>query len=252
MKDPMHLEDEQVQRLLHGELGGAETSVRDHLGGCPECRSRLAEAEREEQWVLDRIRRLDHGQPRVSLEDVVAANARRAPAWGRLAAGIFLALVAAGVAYAAPGSPLPRVIDRLIQLMSPARDAAVDTTGSRPAAESHAGIAVEPGERLTIELAPGQALDTVVVSLSNGAEVVVRARGGTTTFTSDPDRLAVKHAGEPGTLEIQVPRASPLVELRMGSYRLWLKQGSRITSEVPPDSEGRYRLPLTFPNRRSR
>jgi hypothetical protein len=244
----MHLDDEQVQRLLHGELGGAEASVRDHLSECSECRSRLAEAEREEEWVLNRLRRLDHGPPRVSIENILAADARPArPVWGRWAAGVFLALAAAGVAYAAPGSPLPQVIERLIQLMSPTADRGVDTTESRRARESQAGIAVEAGERLTIDLAPGQGIDTAVISLTDGSEVVIRARGGTTTFTSDPDRLAVRHAGESATLEIQVPRAARSVELRMGNHRLWLKKDSRITSDVPPESGGRYRIPLALP-----
>ncbi|MGH9260031.1 MAG: zf-HC2 domain-containing protein, partial [Acidimicrobiales bacterium] len=41
----MHLEVEQIQRLLHGELDApGRESVTGHLATCAECRSRLAGA----------------------------------------------------------------------------------------------------------------------------------------------------------------------------------------------------------------
>jgi hypothetical protein len=241
----MHLDDEQVQRLLHGELGAVESSVRDHLDRCPECRSRLAEAEGEEAWVLDRLRRLDHGQPRVSLEKVLAANPRRAPAWGRLAAGIFLGLAAAGVAYAAPGSPLPRVIDQIINLLRPAPPTQVVPAPPLSPGESRAGIAVAPGNRLTIVLLEDHAEDTAIVSLTDSAEVIVRAVGGSTTFTSGTERLAIVHQGGPATFEILIPRAAPLVQVEVEGRRILVKESSRVTADVGPDSKGRYVIPLS-------
>ena len=34
----MHLDPEQLERTLHGELGPDDGSVREHLAGCQECR----------------------------------------------------------------------------------------------------------------------------------------------------------------------------------------------------------------------
>jgi hypothetical protein len=242
----MHLDEEQVQRLLHGELGpSAEALARSHLGGCSECRFRLGQAEREEEWVFDRLRGLDHIRPPVSVESVLALRGRRVPAWGRLAAGIFLALTVAGVAYALPGSPLPRVIDHLIQLARPAPKPTTKTTPLPASSDSQAGIAIAPGSRLTIVFPEGRSEDTVVVSLTDDTDVLVRAPGGGATFTSDADRLSIGHRGPPARFEILIPRGAPLVEVRAGSRRILFKEGSRISTAAEPEPDGRYLIPLS-------
>ena len=51
----IHLDDERLQRLLHGELDtAAAAAARDHLAGCAACAARLDEAERDEQAVFGR------------------------------------------------------------------------------------------------------------------------------------------------------------------------------------------------------
>ena len=75
----MHLDEEQVQRLLHGETAPrVETGVRDHLARCEECRSRLVEAEREERWVLERLGRVDRAPPPVVVEAILNRGDGRA------------------------------------------------------------------------------------------------------------------------------------------------------------------------------
>jgi hypothetical protein len=242
----MHLDEEQVQRLLHGQLAPAiESSARDHVATCPECRSRLDEAKREEEWVLERLRRLDHRPPRVDVETVMKARVARAPAWGRLAAGIFLAVAAAGVAYATPGSPLPRLIEQVIQLIGANPERRVRTAPSATPGESQAGIAVAPGERLTIAFLGDPAGDTAIVSLTDSTEVIVRALGGTTTFTTENDRLTIGHQGRPARFEILIPRTAPLVEVDVEGRRLLIKENVRLTADVEPDSRGRYLIPLS-------
>jgi hypothetical protein len=242
----MHLDEEQIQRLLHGELGGqAATSVRRHLDTCPECRVRLTDAEGEEAWVLDRLGRLDHVRPQLTAQAILGARPRRTSSWGRMAAGIFLTLAAAGVAYAAPGSPLPRLLDRIIHLVSRAPERAVKTAPLLRAKESQAGIAVAPGNRLAIVFLGVQFEDTAIVSLTDSAEVMVRARGGSTTFTSDNDRLAIGHQGGPATFEILIPRTAPFVEVRVGGRQVLLKENSKIITGAHPDQAGHYRLRLS-------
>lgn len=238
----MHLDDERVQRLLHGELGSpGEARAREHLAECPECREWVTQAEQEEAWVLDRLRRLDHAPPRVRVE-IVSPVRRRAPAWGRLAAGIMLAAAVAGVAYAAPGSPLAGVLHRVVEWVGgPAAATAPASAIERP----QAGVAVPPGERLTIVFATEQSDGIAIVSLSDGAEVEVRALGGTTTFSSDVDRLSIRHRGPSPRFEIAIPRAAPSVEIRAGDRRVFLKKGSSVLTESERDGEGRYPVPLT-------
>jgi anti-sigma factor RsiW len=237
----MHLDEEQIQRTLHGELRReVEAAVKDHLDSCPDCRSRLLQRQQDETWVLERLGTLDHSPPAVTAEGIVARKPRAAPVRARLAAGIFLVLAAAGVAYAAPGSPLPGALRRIVHLIGSAPQPTTRPVAPRLAEEPQVGIAVVPGERLIIELAPEQILDTAVVSLTDGAEVVARARGGTTTFASDADRLVIRRVGPAARLEILIPRGARSVSLRLGGRRLWHKAGSRILSDVSPDSVGRY------------
>jgi hypothetical protein len=234
----MHLDEEQIQRALHRELRpDAESTVDDHLSACPECRSRLLHAEAEESWVLERLGTSDNIPPRVTAGTVMIRARRAAPPWTRLAA--------AGVAYAAPGSPLPGALKRIVQLIAPARESTPEPLPAPPSMEPQAGIAVVPGARLGIDIVPGQVVDTAVVSLTDGTEVVVTARGGATTFSSDPDRLTIRRSGPPARLEILVPRQAPSLSIRVGDRRLWLKTDSRILSDASADSQGRYVLPLS-------
>ena len=51
----MHLDDEQLQRLLDGELDrGRARSMADHVAACPDCRA-LSEAERDQAEVYGRF-----------------------------------------------------------------------------------------------------------------------------------------------------------------------------------------------------
>lgn len=251
----MHLEAEQIQRLLHGELTTpAGTAVRGHLAACAECRLQLEEAQREEERILEALRRVDHPPPVVSAE-LLAARARRdAKGWTRWAAGIVLALAAGGAAYAAPGSPLPGWVDRVIEWVEGApREGSPPspspTTPIRTAAVEveRAGVAVTPGERFAIILRPGPAEGTAAVSLTEGPNIVARAVNGTATFTTYVDSLTVETSGPAAEYEIEVPRSAAWVEIRAGERRLLLKEGSRITTDAPADAQGRYVLPLTSP-----
>ena len=67
----IHLDDERLQRLLHGELDtAAAAAARDHLAGCAACAARLDEAERDEQAVLGLLEKLDDATPAVRADAV--------------------------------------------------------------------------------------------------------------------------------------------------------------------------------------
>lgn len=245
----MHLDEERVQRLLHGELEpAADAALRQHLAECSDCRARAAAAEREEADVYDLLRLVDDPPPAVSAA-TVAARARAEPhRWGRWAAGILLAVGAAGAAYAAPGSPLPGWVQAIVGRIAEAP--AFDGPDDR--AHGAAGIAVAPGRSLLIIFAVSQTRanpGAMTVSLSDETEVVVRSLNGAATYTSeDVDRLVVDGYGSSGAFEIRIPRDAPRVEIRVGDHRLFLKDGPRVSAEAPADARGLYRLPLTPPD----
>ncbi len=240
----MHLDAEHLQRLLDGELRpGAQTSIRDHLERCEPCRSLIAVAEREMVEVSRLLGILDHPAPRLEPADVMRARGRGLD-WGRRAALVFLGLGLAGVAYAAPGSPLPA----WLRSIAAPRQASAPAPAPAPAAPTQStgtgisGIAVSPGERLTVILPspPGGAL--AYVSVADSADVAVRAVSGKASFSSGIDRLAVETLDSVIVLRILVPRDGPRVEIWAGRERLFLKQGVRVTASVEPDPQGVYLL----------
>jgi hypothetical protein len=200
------------------------------------------------------LRSLDHPVPPVTAESVViraggaAASGRRVTPLVRWAAVIALAAGAAGVAYALPGSPMPRWVAALAARLAPRSEARAPEV-ARPAtpARTSAGIAVEPGRELVIVFSPVAPGALARVTLSDGAEVVVRSRAGAATFTSDAGRLLVAGTGAPDTVAIEIPRDARRVEVRAGGARLFLKDGARIDSRAVRLANGMYEIRLARP-----
>jgi hypothetical protein len=271
----MHIEDEQIQRILHGELRApAREEVHRHLTGCAQCRFRLAEAEREEQWIFDLLRRTDHTAPAVDPEilaaigDVNRAEKRArvravaAPSWGiaivrggwlQWAAGVALAVAVAGAAYTAPGSPVPAWVDRVAEWMrSPAPQAPSPVTPGKPETETPsppvtAGIAVAPRDRFTIRFAGWQSRGLARVALTNESNISARALNAAATFTTGANRLTIDNSGSTADYEIDLPHDAPWVEILVGERRLFLKEGQRLVTGAPTDAEGCYLVSLSPP-----
>jgi len=86
----------------------------------------------------------------------------------------------------------------------------------------------------------------VAIELTDEEEVAVRAVGGTATFSSDPGRLTVRSSG-PVQLEIRIPRTATGVEVVSGSTPVFRKSATGPVGPSPPDSTGRYIIPLKAP-----
>ena len=241
----MHLDVEQLQRFLDGELSAPEAvAAREHLAQCAACRRRVAEAQQADAEVRAQLRQLDHAAPRITAAQIAARarageGARGVPGVRRLrwAAGIVLALGLAGAAYAAPGSPVRAWVRAALAWVSGKPDG-TPTSPQRPAPEPRSGIAVAPGQALIISFASRQHPAEVRVSLTDGQEVVVRAPMGAATFTSDVERLvihptgAVRGGGGGGggaVFEIEIPRTAPRVEIQVQGERRFLKLGPAVT-----------------------
>jgi len=260
----MHLDEEQIQRLLHGELSRpAETAAREHLAGCADCRRRVADAEREEAAVHALLRAVDDPAPQLDVEAVAAAaqapvSSRHRPerrlrrrALGhrepslRWAAGFLLAAIVVGAAYAVPGSPLPDWVSAVRGWMGGGPGATPSTPGPAQAPDERvAGIAVAPGDELLILFLSPQVEGQVDVALTDDAEVGVRAPIGAATFTSDVERLVIDNRGSSASFEVRIPRAAPRVEIRVVGRRIFLKEGARVMAGES-QARGLYLLPLT-------
>jgi hypothetical protein len=238
----MHLDEGQIQRLLHGELDARSAR---HVAECNACAKRLANAEREENAIFDLLRHVDHPAPPVDAEWLAIPRGALAT-WGRRAAGVVVAAALAGAAYAIPGSPLPAMVKKVAQWITGGESSSPDSTvtDGQPVAS---GIAVPVSDRFEIHFAAEQPRGRVVAWLADGPNVVVRVLGGTATFTTDAGRLSIDNRGSTADFEIEVPRGAPRVEIYLGARRLLLKEGERMTADFPADQRGRVILPLAAP-----
>jgi anti-sigma factor RsiW len=233
----MHLDLEHLQRLVHGELSPAgERSAREHLAVCAECRAGAADLERQEAEVHALLRQVDHVVPAVDVRTIVArARARRA-GWLRWAAVTLVSLGLAGAAWAAPGSPLKAWAEAVTAWIR----------GTPEVTEpSVAGIAVAPGSDLLVLFTSTQTAGTVRVSLSDSADVVVRAPVGAASYSTEADRLVIDNRGSQASFEVHVPRAAPRVEIRVAGVRRFLKEDSVVTGPTVVPLTPYMLIPLT-------
>ena len=236
----MHLDDERMQRLLHDELAqSAQAVALEHLETCHACRARLDDEAHAEDQIFTRLQAIDTPAPLRFLELDTGSHARRR--WlARLAAAMG-GLAIAGVAFAAPGSPLPALLRRITQ-STPTGSPTPPLPTPEPGA--NAGIAVTPGRRLTIDVARGSGTAVATVSLTDSGDVILRAVGGRPSFSSGVDRVAIRNVEGIAALFIDIPRAAPYVELRVDGARVLVKDGLDVTTGVRRDPAGRYLLPL--------
>ena len=265
----MHLDDERIQRLLHGELDtAAKDAATRHAAECERCARAIEDARREEEFVFGALREADHAAPDVSAE-MIAARARGlaleersahrdtrpragiASGWQRRAATVLIVIAAAGAAYAAPGSPLPALLDRAIALVtgsqrSSGTSAPAEPGSSGPSSDQPvtSGIAFAPRERFAIRFSSRQERGVIAVTLTDDPNIAVRVVGGTATFGTDVDRLTIDNAGSTADYEIDVPKSAPWVAIEIGEERVLLKEGSALTPDTATDPSGRTILKL--------
>jgi hypothetical protein len=237
---PMHLDDERLQRLLHDELAPPARAVAlEHLETCGACRTRLDDEARAEARIFAKLRAIDTPAPLRMLDlDFHPRSGRR---WlTRLLVSIG-GLTIAGIAFAAPGSPLPGVLRRITQSTRVVSGA---SQPSAPELATNTGLAVAPGRRLAIDVAAGGGTAVVAIALTDSGEVIVRAVGGRPSFSSGVDRVAIRNLEGITALSIDIPRTAPSVEVHVDGRRVFVKRGLEVTTAARRDTAGRYLLPL--------
>ncbi|MGD2069716.1 MAG: hypothetical protein PVI57_13665 [Gemmatimonadota bacterium] len=212
------------------------------------------------------LRLLDHPLPSVTAEDVVARARERGheapdgPAGSgkalgvsttgirrvsrRIAAGMLLLLGLSGVAYAAPGSPLPGWVDSVARWIG---------YGSRPAGSSDqvpeatraaGGVALGPGVPLRVDVRSRRPDGYVRIALTDDSLTTVRLSPEAGSLTSEPGPLGLERLGVdlsgPDTVDIRVAGAAAHLEVRVRGRTVFQKAGDEVTATSGPGPGGVY------------
>jgi hypothetical protein len=192
------------------------------------------------------LRHLDHPSPPVSAEVIVARARGRKPGWGRWAAGILLVTGLGGVAYAFPGSPVPRWLDAVADAIAGTRNPPVPSDSVTPGVPGAlaAGVAVAPGSDFTILFSRTSDSGQIRITMTSEGDVIVRAPGGAATFTSDINRLVVNNQPGSAVFDIAIPGSAPRVAIQIQDRQVFLKDHDQVTVNGATVSSEPYVLPL--------
>jgi hypothetical protein len=260
----MHLSDEQLERVLHGEEPQSPDSVaRAHLADCESCAGRLNAARRDEAEILELLGRVDRVPPTLAVETVAAGarTRRRAPnsrqgGWRNRAAAIIATVTLAGVAYATPGSPLPALARRVAALVRGQSATPIESPhadrDSDGAIGTAGGMKFTPDVHFTIRYETTGPSDTATVAMVDGTELTIRVPSGT-SISSPNDATVVVTArttadlSAPRRFEIDIPRTAQRVEIFVRNRRVFLRESGTASDGYARDSAGRILIPLKPP-----
>jgi anti-sigma factor RsiW len=240
----LHLDDESLERLLHGELDpDREESVRSHLATCPLCEARLKESRALESRLFGLLGKLAHDAPEIDWDWVRHAPTSRRNAGSRIAASIAFLLLAGGILYALPESPVRGWIDRLLGENAPEAPVPGDRFGSeRDAAVS--GLSVRPAGAFEIVFEASQASGTIRLRLVRTPDLQIRVLGSPVQLESGPDRVTVSNASSRSSYEILVPESASSILVRVEGEDVFVTRRGEVQGAGHPDSAGFYVLDL--------
>lgn len=237
----MHLDAETLERVLHRELDAERSAAaREHLSVCPRCNAALEESRLRERRVFGLLEALDHQAPALDWGAVEAPRTRGGPRL--LVAASIACVLAAGILYALPDSPLRGWID---QMGSDAPAPAAEVGTGDP--ESVSGLSIRPTAPFEIVFLGGQESGAVRVELADTPEIEILVLGAPVSLESGPDRVTVANLGSRSSYAIRLPEAGPPITLRVGGEAVLVKSGTDVQTAAPRTEDGQYRIDLARP-----
>ena len=99
-----------------------------------------------------------------------------------------------------------------------------------------------PGLSFQVHFLAVQSTGEIRLTMTEGADLIVEARGAGASFTSNADQLVIDNRSSAGDFEIAIPKAAPRIEIRVGSRRVFLKDHSVIVPALPDSGPSRIAL----------
>jgi hypothetical protein len=246
----MHLDEERLQRLLHGELPRSEAEVaRDHASHCDACSTRLNAAATAEAEIFALFAQVDHEVPSVSAEWLARKAGGPGTRWWsmRWAAGILLLVGLAGGAYAATNPHLRGWVRSATAWLFPPEVVQRAPRRTHASADQTGGIAAAPGRQFVISFTRRDSEAEARVTLTDKTQVIVRASQGTASFTSSAAGLQVDNFAVGANFEIEVPQSAPRLEILVAGTRIFLKEGAQVSTTPRADADGSFSIPFPAP-----
>ncbi len=243
----MHLDQEALERALHGELvSGTESVTREHLAQCETCQRSLAQKRADEAEIFSLFERLDGPRREPDIAVIRRASAGGPTVAGsqmRIAAGILVLIGVSGVAvYAIPSSLLRRWLDRSPRGPVPAVAPPVLRTQTAPPTLS--GVSIVPGAATSIVFTSRQDVGELIISISDDAHITVNAPTGTVRYAVSGSRIAISNAGSVSSYQIVIPRSAARVDVIVAGERVWTTTGSNPAAPRSSASRSVVHVPL--------
>lgn len=245
----MHPSDPELQSLADGQLGDADRRrLRLHVEECGPCAARLRNLESRDRRIAEWLAWLDHPVPRLDAESLMARVRRRSRRSGLLAAGLAALFAAtAAAAVVVPGSPVQRLVERVIGEWrggDPPQPSGARSPAPEPPALRRSGVSFVPRPELEIAFRGSQPEGAIRISLVETSEVRVREIGGASAYSLDPAELVIDNRSARGSYEILLPRSLRRARVRIGERVVFEKDGARISSAGSLDAAGTYVVPF--------
>lgn len=239
----MHLDVEALQRLLHGEVSAAASeNARAHLERCESCTRRYHEVREEEERILAGLRLLDAPAPMVSAA-VVRYRARRRFVRHQGWAAAAILLLATGLLYAAPNSPVRTLIERAVHWLQPQQPA---EQKSVPAAtpRSSIGVSVLPADSFTIAFTATQSVGTIHVAVLNRELLSIASARTAVPIDVEIDRVVVQNRRSTDDFDIIIPQRTPRIVISVKGRTVLTKRDNVIRTRAAALEAGGYRISL--------
>jgi hypothetical protein len=232
-----HLDEGTIVALRDGALVTGD--AREHLNDCGICRTGVTEAQRRAERIASSLSKLDlpvttdraKVAVRARLDAQPSRNLPRARlAWRHVGRAAAVLLVAAGAAYAIPGSPARTWLEGPERV----RDATESPAAGTQERSSRTGIVVNvPDGRIRVEL----------TGLSEGSELqVVWTAAATARISAEPGSSFSFAEGvaqatvTPGPVQVELPRFAPVVSIDVDG-RTYLRRASGGLEVLEPAVE---------------